>query len=738
MDANLTTLENDVSIRPVVDAVQQLISESNLANRNRANHTGTDQASNVIVALNGKTVEQCITEIYAALAGGGPSAPTIDTAPTISDTTPAVAQTLTVTPGTITGTTVETYFWSANGVPITATTSSTTYVVGAAYAGQVITVTQRSTVVATGLYAERTSAATAAVTATVPTNSVAPTITNSGDQVVGTTYGIASLGTWADDTSATVEYQWMLTDVDVSGATASTFSTNTGQEGKVVKVKVRKTTAQGSSVWVTSSNSSTVTGTPTLTQATAPALPATVTSGTPAVVTNATWTGGSPTLVNTRLYIDSATQPYAVGTDNPQTFSIANNQWLIDQSAITNPPGISDLTGHTLYVDQQWLLNGITYTTTKSAGEVVEPVSATLAARTDIGSYSWTQNTAVSTTRPITGTGGTGGPYTYSVSPALPSGLSMAASGAQAGYISGTPTVTDPSDTYTVTVSDGVNTPATATFTAQVSAQSVTPLSALTVTYAEASGWDVAYTGQTITGSISGANAGDGIARVQRYASGTLPITSPPAKVTYLHRTKSGDALIYSAHRSEFSWYGDNMIDLAEDVWWAFAIYPISGEWPGDTNGANDQQIFFQVHAYNPGDYSPSVALSRHGNDNSLRVGRCTTGTSVTETNLGQDSAPPAGSWTRYIIHQRMGDTLAQAPVIQVWRNETLIVDLSGSSAYNGSTAFGQNYPKCGIYFWNYTSYGATTTRAFYQSDIFMGRGASLYSQAAAAVAAFV
>jgi hypothetical protein len=177
----------------------------------RANHTGTDPAGSVVVAFNGKTVEQCMVEIYAALAGAGPTAPQITTDPTISDTTPNVAQTLTVTAGTVTGGAhTETYFWSANGVPITSLSTSTTYVVGAAYAGQVLSVTQRSTLNTGGLYSERTSAATSAVVGTVPTNSAAPTITPTGAQAVGTAYSVASLGTWANDTSATVEYQWLL------------------------------------------------------------------------------------------------------------------------------------------------------------------------------------------------------------------------------------------------------------------------------------------------------------------------------------------------------------------------------------------------------------------------------------------------------------------------------------------------------------------------------------------------
>ncbi len=58
----------------------------------------------------------------------------------------------------------------------------------------------------------------------------------------------------------------------------------------------------------------------------------------------------------------------------------------------------------------------------------------------------------------MTGAGGTA-PLTYSVSPSLPTGLSLASA---TGAISGTPTVTSAATTYTVTVTDANNATATA------------------------------------------------------------------------------------------------------------------------------------------------------------------------------------------------------------------------------------------------------------------------------------
>jgi len=93
-----------------------------------------------------------------------------------------------------------------------------------------------------------------------------------------------------------------------------------------------------------------------------------------------------------------------------------------------------------------------------------------------IASNTLTQNHAATPFTPVTGSGGTA-PLTYSVSPGLPTGLSMAPA---TGAITGTPTVTSPATTYTVTVTDANSATATATFSLIVS-------SAVTATQAIAS-----------------------------------------------------------------------------------------------------------------------------------------------------------------------------------------------------------------------------------------------------------
>ena len=77
---------------------------------------------------------------------------------------------------------------------------------------------------------------------------------------------------------------------------------------------------------------------------------------------------------------------------------------------------------------------------------VASSVSATQA----IASKALTQNQPSTNFTPVTGSGGTA-PLSYSVSPTLPTGLSLSAS---TGAITGSPSVTSVATTYTVTVTD--------------------------------------------------------------------------------------------------------------------------------------------------------------------------------------------------------------------------------------------------------------------------------------------
>ena len=119
-----------------------------------------------------------------------------------------------------------------------------------------------------------------------------------------------------------------------------------------------------------------------------------------------------------------------------------------------------------------------------------------------IASTSLTQNHAAAAFTPVNGSGGNG-TLSYSVSPALPTGLSMASS---TGTITGTPTAASSTTSYTVTVTDANNATASATFSLMVNqAPVITSGNSATFTVGAAGSFTVTATGfPTPTVSESG------------------------------------------------------------------------------------------------------------------------------------------------------------------------------------------------------------------------------------------
>jgi sugar lactone lactonase YvrE len=99
-----------------------------------------------------------------------------------------------------------------------------------------------------------------------------------------------------------------------------------------------------------------------------------------------------------------------------------------------------------------------------------------VAAQQSVSSAVLTKNHAVTAFTPVTGTGGTA-PLAYSISPALPAGLSFSFS---TGAITGTASAASTAATYAVTVTDAIGATATASF-------SLTVNSAVTATQSTAS-----------------------------------------------------------------------------------------------------------------------------------------------------------------------------------------------------------------------------------------------------------
>jgi hypothetical protein len=99
-------------------------------------------------------------------------------------------------------------------------------------------------------------------------------------------------------------------------------------------------------------------------------------------------------------------------------------------------------------------------------------VNSAVAATQVIAAETLTYNTAAAFT-PVTGAGGTG-TLTYSITPTLPSGLSL---NAGTGAVTGTPAVTGTATSYTVTVTDMNNGSAAANFTLAINQATQSALS---------------------------------------------------------------------------------------------------------------------------------------------------------------------------------------------------------------------------------------------------------------------
>lgn len=148
------------------------------------------------------------------------TAPAFTAAPLLSGT-PVVGQILSVTNGTVTGTApiTYTYAWFVDGSVVVGETAST-YTVQAGDEGLDV----YAEVTATNAFGAASDDSNVLTIATVPVNTVAPSI--SGPPEVGETL-TANPGTWTGTAPITYTYQWQFDDgsgyVDIPGATGSTY-----------------------------------------------------------------------------------------------------------------------------------------------------------------------------------------------------------------------------------------------------------------------------------------------------------------------------------------------------------------------------------------------------------------------------------------------------------------------------------------------------------------------------------
>lgn len=173
------------------------------------------------------------------------AAPVNMVAPSISGTT-VVGETLTAHRGTWTGSPTYAYQWLADDVEIDGATASTyELVIGDLDAIITVEVTATNVIGSESATSDGVGPVTAAPEP--PVNTVAPSI--SGSTVVGQTL-TADEGTWTGDPTINFTYQWLADDVEIDGATESTYELLIGDVGAIITVEVTGTNGAGSDVAV--------------------------------------------------------------------------------------------------------------------------------------------------------------------------------------------------------------------------------------------------------------------------------------------------------------------------------------------------------------------------------------------------------------------------------------------------------------------------------------------------------
>ena len=208
---------------------------------------------------------------------------------------------------------------------------------------------------------------------------------------------------------------------------------------------------------------------------------------------------------NAPLTFTAATYPANFPLNSSDTNLCSSSAQLLegtscDASANFDPTGPSTNTGSITLTDNALNL------TTSSVGSAQQSISlsgmaSSVTATTAISSVALTQNHLVTAFTPVTGSGGTG-MLSYSISPALPAGLGFSST---SGAITGTPTATVPSTTYTVTVTDSTNVTGTATFSLMVNSAvtATTAVASATLTQGHAVTAFTTVTGTGGTGALS-------------------------------------------------------------------------------------------------------------------------------------------------------------------------------------------------------------------------------------------
>lgn len=235
----------------------------------RANHTGTQLATSVVFAA-GETLESQKVPFLTQGTNPSPDAPNLTAAPTITGTT-TPGSTLTAAPGATTeglgGSHTNIYQWQRVSLALGASdifgATASTYVQTANDNGFKMAVKQTVRDAVTGILGNsRTSALTATVTGSVPTNAGGanlPALSPGGSATAGSQLYTSTTGTWANSPTS-FGYQFYIAGAAQGTRTATaTFTPNSAGPYGALTVGVIATNANGPSVEAISTTSVTVT-----------------------------------------------------------------------------------------------------------------------------------------------------------------------------------------------------------------------------------------------------------------------------------------------------------------------------------------------------------------------------------------------------------------------------------------------------------------------------------------------
>lgn len=671
--------------------------------RGAPSHTGSTPASNVLLQ-SGETVEAAIRRILQIIATPGASAPSITSDPTISDTTPTVGDTLTATPGTVTegsgGSHTNEWQWyktDASGtVAIDGATATTLFVSADLYQFG-LTVTQIA-VDSLGLRSlPRTSALTTAVAGTAPTNSVAPSISPTGTQSPSTLL-TASVGTWTG--ASTYGIQWYANGVPVGSRSATTTLTPgdlyAGQN-ITIDVIAYSSLSVPSATAVAGSNTVVLSGAAALTVVSSPAWPTNVYSATSNTITPTVWSDAG--------YTGRIFDYYKVGSATP--YRSANTSLTHTPQPAPHSDNVS--VGDSIYFIESVTFNGSVYQAVSNT-KTVQAAPATLVVTTQTATVSVTAGQAVTAFTPVTYTGGVA-PVNASISPALPSGLSMSSS----GQITGTPSTAQGATTYTVTFTDSTTPTAQTdsdTFSLTVQAAALTGVFALLEpanTFTSYGSYPTAvcpnsatmassitsYTTSTAFSSISESTGilwHDGQPRLRKTTSGGFSIFE------FAHEAE--DPTHFSGVRSEADFFassGTNVFPYGEEFWQAMC-FRLPDRAAGDPS-----KLIWQWHQ-SGSTVNPFFSLSQNGSNLQAQI-RYNANTSPTQsTNVVFTSNiaafPSVSSWITIVINAKCHHDLAQNPFMRIWMNGTSLIDRTGTDGRCGYNQTSTRFHRVGFYAW--------------------------------------